>query len=119
MANAPALAQCPGNLNSTCTAREWSTVAYLNYRLSPMDNISWRAEYFDDINGQRTGTKTSYFNYAMGWQHWFSPTVEIRPEIAWYNSLNAPAFQTSAPLLGGVGTKSHIAVFSADLLWHY
>jgi opacity protein-like surface antigen len=119
MANAPALAQCPGNLNSTCTAREWSTVAYLNYRLSPMDNISWRAEYFDDINGQRTGTKTSYFNYAMGWQHWFSPTVEIRPEVAWYNSLNAPAFQTSAPLLGGVGTKSHIAVFSADLLWHY
>jgi hypothetical protein len=55
----------------------------------------------------------------MGWQHWFSPTIEIRPEIAWYNSLNAPAFQTSAPLLGGVGTKSHIAVFSADLLWHY
>ncbi len=119
MVNAPALAQCPGNPNPTCTAREWSTVAYLNYKVSPMDNISWRAEYFDDINGQRTGTKTAYFNYAMGWQHWFSPTIEIRPEIAWYNSLNAPAFQTSAPLLGGAGTKSHIAVFSADLLWHY
>jgi len=117
--NAPNLAQCPGNPNPTCTAREWSTVAYLNYRATARDNISWRAEYFDDINGQRTGTKTAYFNYAMGWQHWFSPTVEIRPEIAWYNSLHAPAFETSAPLLGGVGTKSHIAIFSADLLWHY
>ena len=30
--NAPAMAQCPGNPNPTCTAREWSTVAYLNYR---------------------------------------------------------------------------------------
>jgi opacity protein-like surface antigen len=119
MVNAPALAQCPGNPNPTCTAREWSTVAYLNYKVTPMDNISWRGEYFNDINGQRTGTKTAYFNYAMGWQHWFSPTVEIRPEIAWYNSLKAPAFETSAPLLGGVGTKSHIAIFSADLLWHF
>ena len=87
----------------------------MNYKITPMDNISWRAEYFDDINGQRTGTKTSYFNYAMGWQHWFSPTVEIRPEIAWYNSLNGAArfADGSAPLLGGVGTKSHIAIFSA------
>ena len=119
MVNAPALAQCPGNTHPTCTAREWSTVTYLNYKFSPMDNLSWRAEYFDDINGQRTGTRTAFFNYAMGWQHWFSPTVEIRPEIAFYNSLNAPAFQVAPPLLGGVGTKSHIAIFSADLLWHF
>jgi hypothetical protein len=84
-----------------------------------MDNISWRAEYFDDLNGQRTGTRTPYFNYGVGWQHWFSPTVELRPEVAFYNSLHAPAFQTAAPLLGGVGTKSHIGMFSMDLLWHY
>jgi len=119
LVNPPNLAQCPGNPNPTCTAREWSMLTYLNYKVSPLDNISWRAEYFNDVNGQRTGTKTPYFNYAIGWQHWFSPTVEIRPEIAWYNSLKAPAFETSAPLLGGVGTKSQITVFSADLLWHF
>ncbi|MFY9626564.1 MAG: outer membrane beta-barrel protein [Methylocystis sp.] len=119
MVNGPALAQCPGNTHPTCTAREWSTTTYLNYKFSPMDNISWRAEYFNDINGQRTGTKTSFFNYAMGWQHWFSPTIEVRPEIAFYNSLKAPAFEVAPPLLGGVGTKSHIAIFSADLLWHF
>ena len=111
MVNAPALAQCPGNPNPTCTAREWSTVAYLNYRLSPMDNISWRAEYFNDITGQRTGFKTSYFNYAMGWQHWFMPTITIRPEVAFYNSLKTPAFSN--------GTQSHATIFSADLIWHY
>ena len=109
--------------HATCTAREWSTVAYLNYKFSPLDNISWRAEYFNDINGQRTGVKTAYFNYALGWQHWFSPTVEIRPEIAFYNSLKAPAFESYPPLLqsswSAIGAKSHIAVFSADLLWHF
>jgi opacity protein-like surface antigen len=119
MVNAPSLAQCPNNPNPTCEAREWTTLVYLNYKFSPMDNLSWRAEYFDDENGQRTGTKTSYFNYAMGWQHWFSPTVEIRPEIAWYNSLKAPAFEVSQPMFGSIGTKSHVTIFSADLLWHF
>ena len=67
--------------------------------------------------------KTAYFNYAMGWQHWFSPMVEIRPEIAFYNSLKAPAFESYPPLLqsswSAIGAKSHIAVVSADLLWHF
>jgi len=80
-------------------------------------------EYFNDINGQRTGVKTDYFNYAMGWQHGFSPTIEIRPEIAFYNSLKAPAFQFNPPLLQAnastIGTKRHITVFSADLLWRF
>lgn len=67
--------------------------------------------------------KTDYFNYAMGWQHWFSPTIEIRPEIAFYNLLKALAFQLNRPLLQAnastIGTKSHITVFSADLLWRF
>ena len=67
--------------------------------------------------------KTDYFNYAMGRQHWFSPTIEIRPEIAFYNSLKAPAFQFNPPLLQAnastIGTKSHITVFAADLLWRF
>ena len=48
--------------------------------------------YFDDLNGQRTGFKTAYFNYAIGWQHWFSPSVTFRPEVAWYSSLDTKAF---------------------------
>ncbi len=123
MVNGPNPAQCPGDIQPSCTAREWSSVAYLNYKFSPLDNISWRAEYFDDIAGQRTGVKTAYFNYGVGWQHWFSPTVEIRPEIAFYNSLNAPAFQRNPPLLQTspmtIGQKSHIAIFATDLLWHF
>jgi hypothetical protein len=86
-------------------------LTYLNYKFSPQDNLSWRAEYFNDITGQRTGFATSYFNYAMGWQHWFTPTITIRPEVAFYNSLKTPAFSN--------GTQSHATIFSADLIWHY
>ncbi len=123
MVNGPNLAQCSNPLQATCTAREWSVVTYLNYKFTPLDNISWRMEYFNDITGQRTGIKTSYFNYALGWQHWFSPTVEVRPEVAFYNSLKAPAFEQNPPLLQTspttIGTKSHIAIMSADLIWHF
>jgi hypothetical protein len=43
-----------------------------------MDNITWRAELFNDLNGQRTGFQTKYLNLAVGWQHWFSPSVTFR-----------------------------------------
>ena len=35
---------------------------------------------------QRTGVAANYKNIAIGWQHWFSPQIEIRPEIAYYHS---------------------------------
>ena len=75
----------------------------LNYQFSALDNISLRGEFYDDINGQRTGFATAYNNWALGWQHWLSPQVELRPEIAWYHSLNAPAFDNgTAPHLPGL-----------------
>jgi len=108
--NPPFEAHCnPGQIQ--CTAKEWSALAYLNYKFSPMDNISWRVEYFDDQNGQRTGFKTPYFNYAIGWQHWFSPSVTFRPEVAWYNSLDTKAFDN--------GKSDRLTVFAADIIWHF
>ena len=110
MRNRPTEAICKTG-QTECTAKEYSTVAYLNYKFTPMDNISWRAEYFDDQNGQRTGFKTRYLEYAIGWQHWFSPSVTFRPEIAWYDSLDAKAFDN--------GKSDRLTVFSADVIWHF
>ena len=33
---------------------------------------------------------------ALAWQHWFSRQIEMRPEIAYYRSLNADAFNGNA-----------------------
>jgi Putative beta-barrel porin-2, OmpL-like. bbp2 len=124
--NAPNLAICPSPTQLTCTARVWTALAYLNYKFSPLDNISFRPEFYDDMNGQRTTVKTRYANFAVGWQHWFSPQVEIRPEIAYYHSLDANAFNgnfNAVPASAGGGvivpTKNWEVVASADLIWHF
>jgi len=110
MRNPPFQAVCKFG-EPDCTAQEWSTVAYLNYKFSPLDNISWRAEFFDDLNGQRTGFKTPYIEFGIGWQHWLSPSVTLRPEVTWYDSLDTKAFNN--------GKDSTLTVFAADVIWHF
>lgn len=118
--NAPNAAQC-GNPNVlTCTAQVFTTVMYLNYQFSPLDNISFRPEFYDDMQGQRTGTKTRYVDFGIGWQHWFSPQVEIRPEVTYYRSLDAPAFNgnfNANPVIPP--SKKDALIASADLIWHF
>jgi hypothetical protein len=114
-ANGPWGAKCkPGQ--AVCEAQEFSFLAYLNYQFSPLDNLSLRAESFHDLQGQRTGVATVYNNWAIGWQHWFSPTITFRPEIAFYNA-GKDAFGRNDANLDP--TQAHLTVFSADLIVHF
>jgi hypothetical protein len=127
--NQPNFAVCSSPTQITCTARMFTMLAYLNYKFSPLDNISFRPEFYNDMNGQRTTVKTRYANFAVGWQHWFSPQVEIRPEIAYYHSLDANAFNgnfNAAPAsAAGGGTavippsRNYALIGSMDLIWHF
>jgi hypothetical protein len=90
--NRPNEATCSNPYAITCTQKAWTALFYLNYQFSPLDNISLRSEYFD-VTGWRTGFATAYNEWTLGWQHWLSPQVELRPEIAWYHSLDEPAFE--------------------------
>ena len=65
---------------------------YLNYSPNKLDNISLRGEFYNDMNGQRTTVKTRYVSTGLGWQHWLSPQIEFRPEVVYYHSLDANAF---------------------------
>jgi hypothetical protein len=116
--NAPGLAQCNDPTVLTCKASVQTYLAYLNYSPSKLDNISYRAEYYDDQQGQRTGVKTAYFETGIGWQHWFSPQIEIRPEVSFYKSLNANAFNGNSNL-GIAPTKSVALIGSADIIIHF
>ncbi len=116
--NAPGLAQCNNAAVFACTAESRAFLTYLNYKVSPLDNISYRIEYFNDMEGQRTGVKTAYLETGIGWQHWFSPQIEIRPEVSFYRSLNAPAFNGNANL-GIAPNKSTALVGSADMILHF
>ncbi len=116
--NAPGLAQCSSAQVFACTAESRAFLTYLNYKASPLDNISYRVEYFDDVEGQRTGVKTAYLETGIGWQHWFSPQIEIRPEVSFYRSLNAMAFNGNANL-GIAPNKNTALVGSADIIIHF
>jgi hypothetical protein len=122
--NSPNLAQC-GNTNAPdCTARMYTALFYLNYSPNKLDNISLRGEFYNDMNGQRTTVKTRYVSAGLGWQHWFSPQVELRPEVVWYHSLDANAFNgnfNAAPngALVIVPNRNYDVIASMDLIWHF
>ncbi len=116
--NAPNLAICANAAVVTCQADAYATTAYLNYSPNPMDNFSFRPELFWDPEGQRTGTATHYGNLAFGWQHWYSPQIEVRPEIAYYHSFGVAAFNGNANA-GIAPNHNSEVVLSGDIIWHY
>jgi hypothetical protein len=116
--NAPDLAICANAVELRCRASVLANVAYINYSPDLFNNFSLRPEYYWDRQGQRTGVASRYVNLALGWQHWFSPQVEIRPEIATYHSLNGPAFNGNSNK-AIPPDKSHETILSGDIIWHF
>ncbi|SPE31723.1 conserved exported hypothetical protein [Burkholderiales bacterium] len=121
LSNAPGEALCSNPNVLTCTAGSYGTTFYLNYSPDPLNNFSIRPEFYWDPQGQRTGTATRYGNFAVGWQHWWSPQVEARPELAYYHSFNAPAFNGNANDPAGrfPANKSNEVILSGDIIWHF
>jgi hypothetical protein len=116
--NAPGLAVCKSAAVLSCTASFQTALMYLNYRATSLDNISYRAEFVDDYQGQRTGVATRYIETGIGWQHWFSPQIEIRPEVSYYKSLDGFAFNGNANL-GIANTRNYAIIGSADIIIHF
>jgi hypothetical protein len=117
--NAPNLANCGNSTTLTCTAGATGTVFYLNYSPNPLDNFSIRPELYWDPQGQRTGAATHYGNFAVGWQHWFSPQIEVRPEIAYYHSFGGvPAFNGNSNA-GIAPNKTSETILSGDIIYHF
>lgn len=116
--NAPNAAHCGNTTQLSCTARSLAFLQYTNYRWTDLDNISFRTEFFDDMQGQRTGVKTRYVEATVGWQHWFSPQVYVRPELGFYRSLDAPAFNGNANR-GIAPTSNDAFLAAADIIWKF
>ena len=102
----------------TCTSDTQTFLLYINYSPNKLNNFSLRTEYFNDPNGQRSGVPNAYADAALSWQHWFSPQVEIRPEIAYYRALNNPAFNGNAAE-GIAPNKDWALIAATDLIWHF
>ncbi len=116
--NAPNLAQCKNTTVLDCTASAAGVIAYINYSPDPLNNFSFRPEYYADMQGQRTGVKADYYEFSLGWQHWFSPQLEIRPEIGYWRAINALAFNGNPT--HGIAPNKNFTLFGAmDLIAHF
>jgi len=102
----------------TCTADEQTFLLYVNYSPNKLNNFSLRTEYFNDPQGQRTGVATAYADVALSWQHWYSPQIEVRPEIGYYRSLDNPAFNGNAAA-GIPPTRNWAVIGATDLIFHF
>ena len=116
--NAPNGAQCHNPNVLTCNAPTQSALFYLNYSPNFLNNFSLRGEVFDDIVGQRTGVATTYYEAALGWQHWLSPQIELRPEVAWYHSADQNAFNGNSNTGIAPDRKTEV-IASGDIIVHF
>jgi hypothetical protein len=116
--NAPNLAHCSNLSALKCTATGVGVTGYLNYSPEPLDNFSFRPEYYADPQGQRTGTPADYYEFSLGWQHWLSPQIEMRPEVGYYRSINAMAFNAN-PTHGLSADRNHTYFAGGDLIIHF
>ena len=94
-----------------CFAPEWAVVNYIEKQLSKSDYLTLRNGYFDDVRGQRTGTKSRYSEHLLGWGHWFGSTILLRPELRYEHSYDSPAYNG--------GTKKDQFIFAGDLIFKY
>ena len=131
--NAPNAAVCsgPSSWNSAaasantvagsplkCTSDTQTFLLYLNYSPNRLNNFSLRTEYFNDPQGQRTGVPNAYADVAFSWQHWLSPQIELRPEIAYYRALDNPAFNGDLAA-GIVPTRNWAVIAASDIIVHF
>ncbi|MGD0331735.1 MAG: outer membrane beta-barrel protein [Xanthobacteraceae bacterium] len=131
--NAPNAAVCsgPSSWNSAaasantvagsplkCTSDTQTFLLYLNYSPNRLNNFSLRTEYFNDLQGQRTGVPNAYADVAFSWQHWLSPQIELRPEIAYYRALDNPAFNGDLAA-GIVPTRNWAVIAASDIIIHF
>lgn len=116
--NGPFGAQCSNPNVLSCTAEFQTALMYLNYKPDPLDNISYRLEFVNDKEGQRTGVRTRYLETGIGWQHWFSPQIEIRPEVSYYKAIDNFAFNGN-PNFGILPNRKYAIIGSADIIIHF
>ncbi|MHB8286431.1 MAG: outer membrane beta-barrel protein, partial [Caulobacteraceae bacterium] len=116
--NAPDGAHCADASSLTCRSNVQAELIYWNYQFAPLDNLSVRMEDFNDFQGQRTGTATNYEGVAVGVQHWLSPQIELRPEIAYYHNDVGYGFDGNGNH-GIANNRNQEVILSGDAIVHF
>ena len=90
-------------------AQFYGFVNYLTYDWNPKWSSTLRVEFFDDVDGTRTGFPGFYGSYTLGLTWKPCEAVMIRPEVRYDRCNNAHAFDGSKEFFG--------AMINAILVW--
>ncbi|HLN33522.1 MAG TPA: outer membrane beta-barrel protein [Gemmataceae bacterium] len=88
------------------TTLTYGVVNYTEYQLSKKDFISFRNEWWRDVDGERSGFPGVYTSHTIGLTHNFNSVFQVRPEIGYYRNWTEPAFD--------LGTKQGIWIYGFD-----
>lgn len=110
---------CDNPIALTCTAAEEAVVNYIERQFSKRNYLTIRNEFFDDMAGQRTGTKTKYSEHLIGWGHWIGTTILLRPELRFDHSYDRPAYDSPCLPCGLPGTRKSQLTLSSDAIFFF
>jgi len=89
------------------TSRDYGVVNYAMYHLTKKAFFTVRNEWWRDEQGERTGVPTNYSSHSMGITYNMSSVFQVRPEIGYYRSYDAPAFDGA--------TKNYLLMYGFDM----
>ena len=104
-------ASCNTTAELTCFAPEHAAVNYVEKQFSTKNYVSIRNEFFNDLKGQRTGTKSLYTEHLLMWGHWIGTTILLRPELRFERAYDRPAYDNS--------TKKNQFTFGGDVIFFF
>jgi hypothetical protein len=86
----------------------YGLVNYTAYAVSKRDYFTLRNEWWRDEKGARSGFATNYSSHTVGWSHQLSDSIAIRPEVGYYRSCDAKAFD--------LGRQHHLWMGGLDVI---
>jgi hypothetical protein len=104
-------ASCNASAELTCFAGEWAVLNYVSKEFTTKDYLIVRHEFFHDLKGQRTGTRTRYSEHSVTWGHWVGSTVLFRPELRFEHAYDRPAYAN--------GTRKSQFTFAGDIIFFF
>jgi Putative beta-barrel porin-2, OmpL-like. bbp2 len=85
----------------------YGIVNYTMFETSKKSFFTVRNEWFRDEDGERTGFATNYSTHTVGFTYQLSPSIMVRPEVGYYHSYNAKAFD--------LGKKDYAVIGGLDV----
>ena len=89
------------------TTYTYGLVNYTMFETSRKSFFTVRNEWYRDEDGERTGFATNYSSHTVGFTYQLSPSIMLRPEVGYYHSYNAKAFD--------LGKKDYTVIGGLDV----